>query len=151
MTHNTDKRQKCLMYRLMLFHYEYFIPEKTEMEAAEICRTKKAYAPIFGGSPLCLKHFKYSSMAELPLFICVFREQPCILHVKNNRASDPSCIGNYAFRLLDSTDSRQCRVICSCGNKRASLILHRRSILQSFLKLALMHKVVVSTLPRAPC
>lgn len=54
----------------MLFHYEYFIPEKTEMAGAEICRTKKANAPIFCESPLCLKYFKYSSMAELTLLIC---------------------------------------------------------------------------------
>lgn len=46
MTHDTDKRQKCLMYRLTLFHYEYFIPEKTEMEVAEICRTKKLMRPF---------------------------------------------------------------------------------------------------------
>lgn len=38
--HYSDKWQKYLMYRLMLFHYEYLIPQKTEMEGAEICRTK---------------------------------------------------------------------------------------------------------------
>lgn len=41
-----------------------------KMEEADICTTK-SLCPLFCGSPLCLKRFKYSSIPQLTLFICV--------------------------------------------------------------------------------
>lgn len=96
-------RQKYLTYRLMLFHYEYFIPEKTEMGDAEICTTKKLMHPDL--------HFVWNILNIHQRqgwhcsFVCLQRAALNSSR-QNNRPNDPSCMGNNAFRLLDSTDSR---------------------------------------------
>lgn len=44
-----------------------------KMQKAEIYTTRSS-CPLFWGSPLCLQRFKYSSIPQLTLFICVSSE-----------------------------------------------------------------------------
>lgn len=103
------------------------------MEEVEIHRSQ-SFSPLCCGAPLCLQHFKYSSIPRLTKFICVCLQRA--LHFKTI-ASDPSCIGNNALRLWTQLILLFSNIVpplsAGGGTKGTSLILHWRSILSRLL------------------
>lgn len=66
----SHKWQKHLLYGLKLFKWWIFHLKNDKKGKKQRFVQQKAYA-LLCGSPLCLKHFKYSSIPQLTLFIWV--------------------------------------------------------------------------------